>query len=445
MTKEREDGLPHKQVSMSVTADMGRRLTVAEIPEGYLLRGYEPGDEEGWLELLHLGGFTHWHLDSVRDYLEDAERRVGSRVVVLKGKIVAATFASREDPPGAAGMLDYVVSHPEHRGKGLGRRVCAAVMEFFVDAGYERISLLTDDFKLPAIKVYLSLGFEPVMTREDMPARWDAIMEKLASRPAYRSRRNSKGMEPRRHLRLEGTHNVRDLGGYPTQDGHSTRWRTVLRADSLHRLTPASQKALADYGIRTVIDLRRTAEVLEMPDAVASSPDFAYYHQDLEGDALTLGEKLAIPLESRKGAKFWAENYTGWLDLRRTHIVETLATLASPGILPALVHCAGGKDRTGLMAALILALARVPVETIVEDYALSAPYLISRYLNEHALSDVATDGYTWREYQRDSSPHEAMLETLRYLEERYGGAERYALGAGMTQEQVETLRHALVK
>lgn len=254
-----------------------------------------------------------------------------------------------------------------------------------------------------------------------------------------------KSKEPRRHLGLEGTYNVRDLGGYPTQDGHTTRWRTLLRADGLHRLAPESQKALVDFGIRTVIDLRRTTEVQEMPDTVASSPDFAYYHQNLAGDTLTMGEKLELPLESQKGAKFWAGNYTGWLDQRRTQIVETLATLASPGILPALVHCAGGKDRTGLISALILGLARVPVETIAEDYALSAPYLISRYPNEQALSDVSTDGYTWREYQRDSSPHEAMLETLRHLEEHYGGAERYALGAGMTQEQVESLRRAVVE
>ena len=254
-----------------------------------------------------------------------------------------------------------------------------------------------------------------------------------------------KSTEPRRHLNLEGTYNVRDLGGYPTQDGHTTRWKTVLRADGLNQLAPASQKALVDFGIRTVIDLRRTAEVLEMPDVVASSPDFAYYHQNLAGDTPTMGEKLELPLESRKGAKFWAENYTGWLDQRRTQIVETLATLASPGTLPALFHCAGGKDRTGLIAALVLALARVPVETIAEDYALTAPYLISRYLNEQAPSDAAASVYTWREYQRDSSPHEAMLETLRHLEERYGGAEEYALGGGMTQEQVDRLRRALVE
>ncbi len=64
------------------------------------------------------------------------------------------------------------------------------------------------------------------------------------------------GRQPKRHLRLEGTYNVRDIGGYRTTDGRHTRWRRLLRADSLHRLTPASQAALVDYGVRTVIDLR---------------------------------------------------------------------------------------------------------------------------------------------------------------------------------------------
>ena len=250
----------------------------------------------------------------------------------------------------------------------------------------------------------------------------------------------TKSLEPRRHLKLEGTYNVRDLGGYPTQDGHTTRWGTVLRADALHRLAPASQMALVDYGIRTVIDMRRTSEVLERPDVVASSPDFAYYHQSMAGESIT-----KPPLESQKGVKYWVEHYTTRLDLWRTQIVNILATLASPGILPALVHCTGGKDRTGVMSALILGLAKVPVETIAEDYALSAPYLFSLYVNEQAPPEVAASGYTWQEYQRDHCPRDAMVGTLHHLEESYGGIEAYVLGAGMTQEQVETLRHALVK
>ena len=120
-------------------------------------------------------------------YLADPERREGSRVVSLGRDIVAATFASPQQFPSRAGVLDYVVSHPNHRGKGLGRAVCTAVLRFFVDRGYESVVLLTDDWRLPAIGLYLSLGFVPEMTRGDMPSRWKAVMARLEERKRGRT------------------------------------------------------------------------------------------------------------------------------------------------------------------------------------------------------------------------------------------------------------------
>ena len=249
---------------------------------------------------------------------------------------------------------------------------------------------------------------------------------------------------PRRHLPLEGAYNVRDLGGYSTVDGRTTRWKTLLRADRLDRLAPASQRALADYGIKTVIDLRRTKEVVETPDALADSPEFAYHHRNMAGDLIPEDES-AVPIETRVGAEYWTANYTTRLDRRRGQIVEVLTMLSSPGTLPALFHCAAGKDRTGVMAALLLSLAGVPAETIAEDYALSARYLVTGFFEEEILPGLVPRGYTWRDYQLDHCPPEAMLGTLRYLEERHGGVEAYALGGGMTREQLEGLRTALVE
>ncbi|XWK86253.1 MAG: tyrosine-protein phosphatase [Phormidium sp.] len=68
-----------------------------------------------------------------------------------------------------------------------------------------------------------------------------------------------------RHLPLEGSYNIRDIGGYLTVDGYQTRWKTILRSDNLHRLTPNSQQALIDYGIKTIIDLRYASEVKNRP------------------------------------------------------------------------------------------------------------------------------------------------------------------------------------
>ncbi len=171
--------LPPKQLRMATEAKRARALPPPQVPDDYELRGYQPGDEEQWLDLQHLGGFNHWDLEGVEKYLEDPVRRAGSRVVTTGDRLVAATFATPHEGQDGVGYLDYVVSHPDHRGLGLGRAVCAGVMAFFVEQGYESIILLTDDWRLPAIGLYLSLGFDPVMEREDMPSRWRAIMVEL--------------------------------------------------------------------------------------------------------------------------------------------------------------------------------------------------------------------------------------------------------------------------
>ena len=214
-------------------------------------------------------------------------------------------------------------------------------------------------------------------------------------------------LAPRRHLDLDGTYNLRDIGGYVTSDGSVTRWKTLLRSDSLHRLPSASQAALIGYGLRTVIDLRRTYEVDEAPNVFADSLDVRYYRHNLTGDR-TPADTTTSAATEEKGSRMLVENYTRYLDLRRAQFVETLATLAAPGALPALVHCAVGKDRTGTITALVLGIARVPAETIAEDYALSARYLLRRYVNGDlfayeretlATPRVPSSGYTWEDYR----------------------------------------------
>ena len=119
-----------------------------------------------------------------------AERREGSCLVEHNGRIVAATFASRignqpHNPPigggnsSQVGVLDFVVTHPDHRGKGLGRATCTEVARFLVSRGCKTITLGTDDWRLPAIHIYLSMGFNPVINRDDMPRRWAAVYENL--------------------------------------------------------------------------------------------------------------------------------------------------------------------------------------------------------------------------------------------------------------------------
>ncbi len=173
------ENLPPEQLSMVMTLEKAKHLPDVVLSAGYVLRGYQPGDEQGWVDLLQLGEFSIWDVKRFKSYALEPERTEGSRVVCMGRKIVAATFASQHDHAARVASIDYVISHPEHRGKRLGRAVCTAVLRYLADRGYESVVLFTDDWRLPAIGLYLSLGFVPRLTREDMPSRWEAVMKQL--------------------------------------------------------------------------------------------------------------------------------------------------------------------------------------------------------------------------------------------------------------------------
>lgn len=239
-----------------------------------------------------------------------------------------------------------------------------------------------------------------------------------------------------RHLNLEGTYNLRDMGGYPTLDGRTIRWRTFFRSDSLHRLSPVAQTTLMGYGVRTVIDLRRSDELQMAPNVFASSSHLAYYHVSLLLDTPPVRRQVPRPL---------IDTYRIILDQRQEQLCQALATLAVPGGLPALVHCTAGKDRTGLIVALVLGLAGVPTTTIVEDYALSAQYLVGTYLEE-ARQRAEKNGVSWEWFQHQViCPPEFMHTTLQYLEERYGGIAAYVRAIGLSDTQCRRLQETLVE
>lgn len=183
--------LPPKQLRMIIADASVAGLPDVALPDGYLMRSYLYGDADGWADVLRLGGFGNcWSAGRVLGYLEDAVRREGSRLVEHEGRIVAGTFASMVSnrpssspvsgtEPSLEGVLDYVVTHPDHRGKGLGRATCTEVARYLVTHGCKSVLLNTDDWRLAAIHIYLSMGFRPVMTRNDMPHRWAAVYDNL--------------------------------------------------------------------------------------------------------------------------------------------------------------------------------------------------------------------------------------------------------------------------
>jgi hypothetical protein len=106
-------------------------------------------------------------------------------------------------------------------------------------------------------------------------------------------------LDPRRHLNLEGTMNVRDLGGYETSDGRTTRWGKYLRADTLMNLTSAGVQTLVDYGVRNIIDLRRSNDLQFRPSPFIGNEAVTYWHQNMSGDMALEGREVIDGVEDQ--------------------------------------------------------------------------------------------------------------------------------------------------
>ncbi len=248
-------------------------------------------------------------------------------------------------------------------------------------------------------------------------------------------------LDPRRHLELEGTVNTRDIGGYATADGRKTRWGKLLRSDSLHQLTPKSQQTLIDWGLHSVLDLRKSKEMQKTRNVFFDHDRVTYYHQNMVGDTL-IRERETIP-EGLEYVEHMRWSYSVVLDRRKSHIHDTLCLLSQPDTMPALVHCAGGTERTGLIVALVLGIAGVPDETIAEDFGLTARFSYQKYLEIHP--EVSAESYTLEDHQAQVCRPDTMLAVLRTLEERYCDVVGYARNIGMSETQIEALREAVVE
>ena len=168
-----------------------------KVPEGYFLRCYTEADEKGYIELMAKAGFEGWDHQRVTATVQKVLPG-GFFVIVHRstGKIVATAMSLHKprDLHPSGGELGWVATAPEHRGKGLGLAMCAQATARLIQAGYRNIYLLTDDFRLPAIKTYLKLGYEPFLFCQGMAERWECIYRQLGlevpqggfARPAVR-------------------------------------------------------------------------------------------------------------------------------------------------------------------------------------------------------------------------------------------------------------------
>jgi protein-tyrosine phosphatase len=170
-----------------------------------------------------------------------------------------------------------------------------------------------------------------------------------------------------RHVPLVNCFNFRDLGGYPTRDGGSLRWRKLFRADGLTKLDDTDCRALADLGLTTVIDLRTVSELETRGKFPIEILTVDYHHLPLSE---TIPGQEEVPDWGQ--SEFVTARYTQLLGLGWESIASAIRLLANEESLPAVFHCSAGKDRTGVLACVVLGALGVPDEIIIDDYALSA-------------------------------------------------------------------------
>lgn len=240
-------------------------------------------------------------------------------------------------------------------------------------------------------------------------------------------------MHSTRYLPVSGTYNVRDLGGYATDAG-PTRYRRLLRADALHRLDDTGIATLLDSGVTTVIDLRHGDELAHQPNPFATHGTVSYHNVSLlDGLAPSLMAEGDVLLELYQLA----------LGQRQSAVAEVLTLIAEAPAGTVLFHCTAGKDRTGIIAALLLGIAGVEANDIVDDYAQTAER-IAPILDEITAGAIAR-GASPEGFQRLLASEPAtMIATLAFIEAEFGSVPAYLSAIGLDASTTTRLRNRLL-
>lgn len=237
-----------------------------------------------------------------------------------------------------------------------------------------------------------------------------------------------------RHLVWPNLLNARDLGGLRSASGETT-WRRVVRADNLNKLALVGVVAMVEYGVRTVIDLRDPRELEKFPNPLAAAPPLGvvFANVPLISDA----EWEAIKDPGRT-----AEGYVLTARLSHTNIANAFAALsdATPGGV--VIHCHAGKERTGIVAALLLSLAGVSDETVAADWTASDAYLQPLY--EEWLANERDPAIRAKRSEGFVMHAEHIVDVLTYVRRTHGSIEEYLLAGGVTAEQLVRARRRLL-
>ncbi|MDQ1423303.1 MAG: protein-tyrosine phosphatase, partial [Acidimicrobiaceae bacterium] len=247
-----------------------------------------------------------------------------------------------------------------------------------------------------------------------------------------------------RLIPLGNVHNFRDLGGYETADGRHTRWRTLFRADSLSHLHGDDLAVVRALGLRSLIDLRMTEEGEKWGRFPIADHPIDYHHLTLM-DVMWDPDQAPLADGGPEVATFLHERYMDMLDTGGANLGLAVRVLAAPGALPAVFHCAAGKDRTGMLAALLLSSLGVADDVVVADYALSGAALGRLYTwAERNRPEVLTSLREAPAAHLAAEPA-AMAAVLASVHHEYGSARGFLAGVGVSPEVFTTLEAALLE
>lgn len=245
-----------------------------------------------------------------------------------------------------------------------------------------------------------------------------------------------------RMIPLEGAFNARDAGGLLTADGGRMKRNVLLRMDSPHLLTEADAIELLDNrGVRTILDLRYPEESRTHGIGLLKREDVVHLNVPIKSSDSSVAPGLRQMVDSQPDRPYWEvtfEYYKGYFECNDgAAIVSAISELIRPGTLPALVHCAAGKDRTGVVIATAQSIAGVTNDVIAADYAASAPAvpkIIERLVQSGAYGEISP-GDSAQQLTRA----ETMVALMDWIDTHFGGARAFLSNRGMSDADLDTL------
>ena len=247
---------------------------------------------------------------------------------------------------------------------------------------------------------------------------------------------------PRRLIGLEAVHNFRDLGGYATADGRSTRWRTLFRSDGLYRLRGADDMSrVRQLGLKSVIDLRTEREQREQGIFPTDDIEVTFHHLSIVDVTWSDTETPEFDDE----VEFLVWGYRDMLEIGSSRFADALHVLAQTDSLPAVFHCAAGKDRTGVLAALLLSSLGVDDAHICADYGLTQDAMQRTIAWSKVHRPELAERYATIPKAYLAADPRAMQIILAELAQRHGSVRNYVREIGVADNTVDALSNLLLE